>query len=212
LPEGIAKLDTKLAEIDRYHWLILTSVNSVVIVSDLMKTWNLPDLKIACIGPATARKVEEFGGRVTLVPDRYRAEELSEVLIAADVKGTRILLPRAAGSRPVLPDALTTAGAQVDEIHIYKADVASESREKLAKFLLDGEIDLITFTSSSTVRNFADLAADLPWKQIRTACIGPITAQTLREHGIEPRIIATEFTIPGLVTAICNYFETTNEY
>jgi len=112
------------------------------------------------------------------------------------------LLPRAAGSRPVLPDELIKAGAIVEEVHIYKAELEKENKTVLKDLLESSEIDYITFTSSSTVKNFAELAEKVPWQKIPAACIGPITAETLRDYGVEPAVEAEEFTMEGLVEAI----------
>jgi uroporphyrinogen III methyltransferase / synthase len=202
LPEGISELKEKVHELDRYDWLILTSVNSVNCLNEILESWK--GIRIACIGKSTARRVEELGGSVALVPPQFRAESLAEEMQKQNLRGTKILLPRAAGSRPVLPLRLKAAGADVEEIHIYRAEIAEESKTLLKKLLSSDEVDYITFTSSSTVRNFAELAGTLPWQKIPAACIGPITSETLREYGIEPAIEATEFTMTGLVEALAN--------
>jgi uroporphyrinogen III methyltransferase / synthase len=207
LNDGITNLEVELDRIKDYSWLLLTSVNSVMILDQTLhnsgRDWKwLQAVKIACIGKATASKVTELGGIVSLVPSRYQAESLAEELTKNSLSGKKILLPRAAGSRPVLPDQLLRSGAIVEEIHIYKAEVAEQNRQALLDLLDRNEIDLITFTSSSTVRNFAELAAELPWQKIPVASIGPITSDTLREYGIEPAIEAEEFTMEGLVDAI----------
>jgi uroporphyrinogen III methyltransferase/synthase len=198
--KAIMDLRNKLKQIQDYEWLVLTSVNSVEILQECGVDWNV--VKVACIGKATAKKVEEFGGSVTIVPPEFRAESLSEQLRKQNLSGVKILLPRAAGSRMVLPDELTKAGAIVDEVHIYKAAAAEESKTVLKDLLESSSIDYVTFTSSSTVKNFAELAGNLPWQKIPAACIGPITAETLRDYGVEPAIEAEEFTMEGLVKAI----------
>jgi len=206
IPQGVADLAAKLKHAGDYDWLLLTSVNSVKLLNEVFATtgnqWS--DWKIGCIGTATAKKVEELGGSVSLVPAEFRAESLSAEIRKERISGTKILLPRAAGSRTILPNELRAAGAIVDEIHIYLAEIAEDSKEALTKCLQSGELDYITFTSSSTVRNFAELAGDLPWQTIAAACIGPITAETLREYGIAPAVEAKQFTMPGLVEAMAN--------
>jgi uroporphyrinogen III methyltransferase/synthase len=197
---GITELRKKLELIQKYDWLILTSVNSVEIVQKHGIDWNA--VKIACIGKATAKRVEEFGGSVALIPPQFRAESLSEQMRKHNLHGAKILLPRAAGSRPILPDELTKAGAIVDEVHIYKAELEEGNKTVLKNLLESSDIDYITFTSSSTVKNFASLAGNLPWQKISAACIGPITAETLRDYGVEPAVEAAEFTMEGLVEAI----------
>jgi uroporphyrinogen III methyltransferase/synthase len=205
--DGIANLQKELERIKDYSWLLLTSVNSVMILDRTLRNsgrdWkSLQTVKIGCIGKATASKVTELGGNVSLIPSRYQAESLAEELGKDSLSGKKILLPRAARSRPVLPEQLQQSGAIVEEIHIYRADVAEDNRQELLDLLSKNQIDLITFTSSSTVRNFAELAGELPWQQIPVASIGPITSVTLREYGIEPAIEAEEFTMEGLVKAI----------
>jgi uroporphyrinogen III methyltransferase/synthase len=207
LPNGIANLQVQLDHIKEYSWLLLTSINSVMILDQTLRNsgrdWKwLQAVKIGCIGKATASKVTELGGIVALVPSRYQAESLAEELVKDSLSGKKILLPRAAGSRPVLPEQLQQAGAFVEEIHIYKAETAEGNRQALLDLLSNNQIDLITFTSSSTVRNFAELAGELPWQKIPVASIGPITSETLQEYGIEPAIEAEEFTMEGLVDAI----------
>jgi len=206
LDEGMKELGQKLERLQDYDWMILTSGNTVDHLNDALraagKDWS--GLRIACIGKATAAKVREFGGSVSLVPPQFRAESLAEEMQKQNLQGARILLPRAAGSRPILPDQLRKAGATVDEIHIYRAEIVPESRQTLQQLLNSGSLDYLTFTSSSTVRNFAELAGALPWQKIPAACIGPITADTLREYGVEPAIEASEFTMEGLVEALAN--------
>ena len=209
--EGILRLKQELEKVSQYSWLILTSVNTVKMLDRILrendKNWDaLSSLKIACIGTATAQAVKNFGGTVSLVPPLFQAESLVDELKKQDLTGSRVLLPRAAGSRPVLPNELHKVGAHVEEIHVYEADLPAESRNELHHLLQTEKIDALTFTSSSTVRNFAEIAGELPWQQIPVACIGPITAQTLREHGVQPAVEAEEFTIPGLVAALKLYF------
>jgi uroporphyrinogen III methyltransferase / synthase len=208
--DGITELRKELDRIGDYAWLLLTSVNSVLILDQTLRNsgrdWKwFQNLEIGCIGKATAAKVMELGGVVSLVPSRYQAEGLAEELAKEALSEKKILLPRAAGSRPVLPEQLQQSGAIVEEIHIYRAEVAEENREALVDLLSNNQIDLITFTSSSTVRNFAELAGELSWQKIPVASIGSITSETLREFGVEPAIEAEEFTMPGLVDAIMSH-------
>jgi len=211
IPEGMETLEEALSEIADYGWLILTSANTVGILDQALKGsyrgWEIfSGLKIACIGSATARAARECGAQVALIPPDFQAESLAEALLAEGVNRKKILLPRAKGSREVLPVSLKEHGAQVDEIHIYRSDVPESSREQLREILAGETIDFITFTSSSTVHNFVELAGPLVQKidleKTRIACIGPITAATLKEYGIPPAIQAAEFTIPGLVRSL----------
>lgn len=208
--EGLLLLKQELSRIREYSWLLLTSVNTVTFLDQTLheigKDWSIfAATKIACIGKATARKTEALGATVALVPPQFRAESLASELMKTDVTGKKLLLPRAAGSRRILPEQLAAAGATVQEIHIYQAESPEESKQHLTELFDSQKPDFITFTSSSTVRNFAELAENLPWQEIPVACIGPITAETLREYGIQPAVEADEFTIDGLVEAMIRH-------
>jgi uroporphyrinogen III methyltransferase / synthase len=215
-PEELLQLEKAMESPESYAWLVLTSVNTVSIVDSLIqkrnRDWRHFDrLQIACIGESTAERVRQVGGKVALVPPQFQAESLAEELLKTEISGKRILLPRAAGSRTVLPTVLSASGAIVDEIRIYRADLPESSRSKLIRILEEEQVDFITFTSSSTVRNFMELAGDvlsnIDLERTLVACIGPITASTLREYGVPVTIQATEFTIPGLVSAIIQHLE-----
>ena len=136
----------------------------------------------------------------TLVPERFIAEELADALAAAMAPGARILLARAAGARDVLPDQLRARGARVDVLETYRAVPPADVRPRLAASLPG--VDIITFTSSSTVRHFIDAMEGALADRVRIACIGPITAQTARDLGLRVDIIAQEYTTRGLVDAI----------
>lgn len=210
-PERIAELKQAILHPEDYAWLVLTSVNTVSIVDTVLKSngrdWrSLQSVQIACIGTATADHVSELGGAVALVPPKFQAESLAEELIRRPISGKQILLPRAEGSRRILVEELQKHNVTVNEITVYRAEIPEGGREELQRFLQTENIDFITFTSSSTVHHFVEMAGDLlsrvdPQKT-RIACIGPITAATLREYGLTVSIEAGEFTIPGLVEAI----------
>lgn len=194
-----------------YSWLILTSVNTVMILDQILKEaaldWSIfKDLSIACIGRSTANAVRDRGGSVALVPPMYQAESLVEELLKQEIRGKRILLPRAQGSRRILPDTLELAGANVHEIQVYRAEIPESSRKELLRVLTHEKLNYLTFTSSSTVNHFVEIAGELlskfDFRKIRVASIGPVTAATLQEHGIPCAVQAKEFTIPGLVKAI----------
>lgn len=187
----------------------------------------LAHARVAAIGPATAEKVvERFGVEPDVVPEEYRAEllvvavrrfaageagrstALSDGVEVApndgggELDGDRVLLPRAAEARPVLPERLESAGAVVDEVPAYRA--APPDDEELAPVrerLRAGEVDWLTFTASSTVRNFVS-AVGTEVGRARVAAIGPITAGTARELGLSVDVVAEEYTVPGLVGAL----------
>lgn len=206
-----APLDRALDEIAEYRWLVLTSVNSVEIFFDRLKARGiapsaLAHLSVAAIGPSTARGIEERGLKVSFVPDEYRAEGLTDGLIARGVAGTRVLLPRAKIARDVLPEGLKAAGARVDLIPIYETKVPADGRSDLVKVFGCPGIDVVTFTSSSTVEAFHQLAPERLPEGVVFAAIGPITAATAREHGFSPAVVAESYTVAGLVQALSAYF------
>ncbi|HKP74957.1 MAG TPA: uroporphyrinogen-III synthase, partial [Longimicrobiaceae bacterium] len=155
------------------------------------------------IGPATAEALAKHGVRADLVPGEYVAEAALEALSAAtELAGKRILIPRAAEARPVLPDGLRTRGAEVHEVAAYRTVRDGSGAEGVREKLDAGEIDWVTFTASSTVRSFASLLGADAGKA-RVASIGPITSETVRELGMRVDVEAEEYTIPGLVQALC---------
>jgi uroporphyrinogen-III synthase len=166
-------------------------------------------LRIAAIGPATKKAIEQRGMKVDVVPKEYVAESVVKSL-KKKVKGKRVLLVRAKVARDVIPDELRKAGAQVDVVEAYETIVPQSSRARLRAALKNPKRrpHVVTFTSSSTVKNFAELLGPAQRTRpasldgIRTASIGPVTSATLRELGLPVDIAAKEFTIPGLVAAI----------
>lgn len=206
-PRSFRALDSALGNLETYDWLILTSVNGVEAMWARMERLKVnPNgaLRVAAIGPATRRAIEQRGWRVDVVPNEYVAESVVRSL-KRKVKGKRVLLVRAKVARDVIPREMRKAGAHVDVVEAYETVVPATSRERLRSALSSRgrRPHIVTFTSSSTVKNFIALVgkrANL--KGIRTASIGPVTSATLRECGLKVDIAAREFTIPGLVTAI----------
>jgi uroporphyrinogen-III synthase len=163
-------------------------------------------LRIAAIGPATKKAIEQRGVKVDVVPKEYVAEAVVRSL-RRRVKGKRVLLVRAKVARDVIPTELRGAGAHVDVVEAYETVVPQSSRARLRDVLRNPRQrpHVVTFTSSSTVRNFMGLVgerATVVLDGIRLASIGPVTSSTLREFGLRVDIAAKEFTIPGLVRAI----------
>jgi hydroxymethylbilane synthase len=201
--EPIAVDPAALQDLGGYDWVVLTSANGVDQLRELLRKAHRDfpaELKVAAIGPETAARAEEAGMAATLVPHRFIAEELADALSAAMTAGARILLARAAGARDVLPEQLRNRGAQVDVVETYRAVPPADVRPRLAACLPD--VDMVTFTSSSTVRHFVDALPGALSERVIVACIGPITAQTARELGLRVDIIAQEYTTRGLVEAI----------
>lgn len=218
-PRSYRPLDTALLNLQDYDWLILTSVNGADALSQRMKKLrltrkSLQHLKIAAIGPATKKGIQKLGLKVEVVPKEYIAESVVESL-RNRVKGKRILLARAKVARDVIPRELRKLGAQVDVVEAYETVIPESSRARLKTVLKDPKRrpQIITFTSSSTVKNFVALAgrsktmwrrATRPLDPVLFASIGPVTSTTLRELGLPVDIEAREYTIPGLIQAIAN--------
>ena len=201
--EPIAVDPVALRDLGRYDWLVLTSANGVDRLREMLReaSRDFPaHLKVAAIGPETAARAREAGMPPALVPARYIAEDLADTLSAAMAPGDRILLARAAGARDVLPQQLRARGAEVDVLETYRAIPPEHVRPRLAACLPD--VDMVTFTSSSTVRHFVDAMPGALPDGVRIACIGPITAETARGLGLRVDIIAQEYTTRGLVEAI----------
>jgi uroporphyrinogen-III synthase len=217
-PASFTPIDAALKNIADYQWLILTSVNGVVALWKRMEKLGLSSgvlrhLKVAAIGPATKKAMEAQGVAVDIMPKEYVAESVVSSMQDL-VPGKRVLLVRAKVARDVIPRELRTVGANVDVVEAYETVVPIESREKLKSLFGNSNASphFITFTSSSSVRNFVALLGDdlrnqghkkLPGHQImRFASIGPVTSATLRELNLPVDIEAAEYTIPGLVAAI----------
>jgi len=214
-PQDWAPLDSAIDRIDTYDWLVLTSVNGVSFFFDRLYESGqdvraLKDIRTATIGPATAKRLRDFGLNSDIVPQTFRAESIIEAFKDEDMGAKRVLLPRAKEARPILPVEVRKMGATVDEVPAYQTELVRDNVDELIGLLEKGAIDIVTFTSSSTVRNFK---AGLPPERfeplmggVRTASIGPITSDTARELGFNVDMEATEYTIPGLCQAILGYY------
>ena len=211
-PEDWHPLDEAIEKLDSYDWVIFTSVNGVRFFTQRLyeKGINitiLAEKKICAIGPRTQRELEKLGLTVTFCPSEYRAEAVADGLKTIGIQGEKILLPRARGARKILPEALQEAGAVVNEVEVYQAVKSAKGKNALESIIKRG-IDVVTFTSSSTVRNFMELLSNRSvMNEVKVAVIGPITAETTRDYGLEPHIIPQEYTIPALVEAIVEYFQ-----
>ena len=211
-PERWDDVDRALAGLGGYDWVVFTSANGVkhFFARLRAKGGDIRDLKgirVCTIGPATAAAVECLGIRVDLVPGEYISEGVVRAFASVDLQGRRVLLPRAAEARDVIPEGLAKMGAVVDVVTVYRT-VRSESRREELQALLDaGRVDVVTFTSPSTVANFKLIMGDgtLPEK-VRIACIGPVTAAAAKRHGFTVDIYQETFTIPGMVQALVEYF------
>jgi uroporphyrinogen-III synthase len=214
--EDTAALDAALVELGGYDWLVLTSANGARAVDERLTAlgldWHVRRLaRIAVIGPATAAALRLYGVEADVMPDEYVAEGIVEVL--GNIAGQRILLLRADIARADLADELRLRGADVDEVAAYRTLPLALDDAAVHALLSVDRPDALTFTSSSTVRGLAQGLWDRgyePHKALRgivLAAIGQITAATLREHGLEPSVVATEYTAEGLSHALAAYYE-----
>jgi uroporphyrinogen III methyltransferase/synthase len=198
-------MDDAIACLDSYDWLIFTSANGVRYFIDRLdkSSRDLRSLKsrICAIGPATKAAVEALHLKVDLMPDEYVAESLVKAFAKESLEFRRILLPRAAVARDLVPRELARRGAHVDVVEAYQTVVPADLAAK-AQSILDRKPHWITFTSSSTVTNFVEAAGGECLAGIKIASIGPITSATLREHQIEPAVEANPHTVAGLVDAL----------
>ncbi|MBW7995390.1 MAG: uroporphyrinogen-III C-methyltransferase [Candidatus Glassbacteria bacterium] len=209
-----------VAALGTYDWIVFTSVNGVTTFLERIRESggdirSLGGAKLCAIGPATAAALESLGLRVEVVPETYLAEEVVNALKAAgEIKGKRILLPRAEIARKVLPDSLREYGAEVDEVPVYSTQAETpENLDDVKRDLEAGEIDVITFTSSSTVENFIELVGESAARQAVAggtliAAIGPVTAERAAGFGLEAGIVPGDYTVSGLAGAIAAHFRT----
>ncbi len=232
LDEALNKLFLEnVLEQPYYGWLVFTSANGVRICCERMialghHVERMRHVRIAAIGPATAAALEQYGLKADIVPGEYMAEGVIAALKndaeerGVALEGQRVLLARAAEARNVLVSELRQAGMIVDEVAAYFTVAVAHDDEQgqmVEQLLREQQLDILTFTSSSTVRNFmqwlasekrcVDLVKDKDKIRPVIACIGPITAQTARELGLNVTIEAKEFTIDGLVEAIVSYVQ-----
>ncbi|NTW76982.1 MAG: uroporphyrinogen-III synthase, partial [Syntrophaceae bacterium] len=170
---------------------------------------ELKGIKICCIGPATAAQVTKRGIKVDLVPEDYISEGILKSLAAQNLQEQKILIPRAAQARDVLPEGLGEMGAVVDVVTAYETVNSGKKKEELLELLNDERIDIITFTSSSTVTNFLEIMGKdfaLP-SRVQIACIGPVTEATARKAGFSVDIQQEKYTMEGLVQSLVLHFK-----
>ena len=209
-------LDTAIDTLSTYKWIVFTSVNGVKFFFERLFEKGLDaralgGIRTASIGPATEARLLDFGIKSDIVPESYRAESVIEAFKNEKIAGTDILLPRAGGARPILPVELEIMGARVHEIITYHAMPVSDNAGQLIAMLEQKAVDVVTFTSSSTVTNFKDLLPDDRFEElmegVSVASIGPITTETAEKMGFKVTLTADDYTIPGLTNAIKNHLD-----
>jgi len=214
-PASWDEVDQAIASLETFQWLVLTSVNGVQ--HFMRRLWHngrdarsLHGLRVCCIGPRTAEELKKFGVKADVIPAQYQAEGVLEVMNTAGVAGQRVLIARAAQAREILPEELRRLGAEVQVAPMYQTVVPQSEVEGIKTRFLSQGIEMVTFASSSTVRNFVELfggAKELQKILQHTiiGCIGPITAGTARELGLQVDVVAGQNTIPALVEALVVY-------
>ena len=208
----LAPLRAAIDEISENDWLIFTSQNGVAIFWEQLlgrgkDARALAGLKIAAVGPATAGALLEHGITVDVIPERFVAEGLIEMLRSRDdVAGSKVLYVTAEGAREVLSSELREMGADVRVIEAYRSIPDGEGAEKLARAIEAGKVDLATFTSASAVRGYIDAVGEDLALKVPAASIGPQTSEALRDAGIEVKVDAEQSTIDGLVSAVLRAF------
>lgn len=210
-PEEWGPADEAISALDTYDWTVFTSANAVTRFADrLVETGAgvgaLGGTKVLAVGPATADRLADAGVVVDAVPDDHRAEGVLSVLEERGVgAGSRVLIPRALVARETLPETLRAAGAVVDVVPVYRT-VLGQGDPATSARLAAGDVDYVTFTSSSSVSNFMALvrgsAAEAGVASVGVACIGPVTSETARELGLEVDVEPEEYTVPALVEAL----------
>jgi len=210
----LTALRTALTGPAGYDWIVFTSQNTVHVVCDRLPEWglaarDLARMAVAAIGPATAQALARYGVTPDLVPPKYVAEAVVAAVVArGPVHSKRFLVPRAREARDALPEGLRARGAVVDVIPVYETVQAAEDGSALAAQLVGGTIDVVTLTSSSTVRGFVDLVgrAAATSGRFTVAVIGPVTAASARALGLPVAIEAEDYTVGGLVAALVRYY------
>ncbi len=210
-PADFSPLDDAIARLDTYHWLILTSVNGVIhfwlrLRAAKKSAADLQSLKIAAVGPATAAELQKLGVQVDHIPPKHVAESLLATIPVTT--GERVLYPTSQIARPLLAAGLRGKGAIVNRVTAYRTEPVTEAGN-LPEIL--PALDVLTFTSASTARNFVTLLnTENPAAAIGetvVACIGPVAAETARSVGLPVHIVPRTFTIAGMVAAMERYFE-----
>ncbi len=212
-PDSYTVVDAAIARLASFDWVIFTSASGVERMIERMEARGvdsraLGGTKLSAIGPATAARLAAHTLAATAMPTEYRAEPIVEAIGAARIRGARILIPRAQVAREVLPEMLAAAGArEVVVAPVYKTVKPTNAPvERVRKMITAGTIDLVAFTSSSTVTNFCEMIGADAARGLKAAAIGPITAETARAAGMEVAVQPTEYTVSALIAAIHDFF------
>jgi uroporphyrinogen III methyltransferase/synthase len=215
-PASWEELDKAIQTIETYDWIIFTSANAIRFFMERLRALNkdlrmLHGVMICVVGPKTAEALESYGVRADLVPSEFKAEGVVSALGGVNVKGQKILIPRAKVAREIIPDKLREQGADVTVATAYENVRPSADVDRIKRLLQERKISALTFTSSSTVHNFVEILGPKGYKNliegVAVACIGPVTAKTAEEYGMKTDIMPKEYTIPALVDAMVEFFK-----
>lgn len=203
-------LENCLEALDTYEWLVFTSNTAVDTFFSLIKgDMVLP--KIAVIGKKTKEVLQERGLHVEFVPSAFVAEVFVEEFAAYINPGMRVLIPKGNLARDYIAEILTEAGARVDEVVIYENYLPEESRCKLVAMLQEKQLDILLFTSSSTVDHFMSVVSEYRLDKLldgcTIGCIGPVTEKKLREHGLPVHASPKEYTVAEMIKSTIDYLE-----
>ena len=218
-PEDFGPLDEAIHNVDRFDWIVFTSSNAVDtfmarLRANALDARALKGINLLSIGPATRDRLLRHGLRADIVPTEGKPEGVVQALRSdGPISGKRFLLPRANVGREILAEELRKAGAEVTDITAYRVLITDTERDgepDIYRLLLDRRVDVVTFTSASTVRNFVELlgreqAQDL-LQQTTVACVGPVTAEAAVQLGVQTNVMPSEYTVPALVDAIVQFY------
>ena len=216
-PENWEALDKAIENLSIYEWILFTSPNGVKFFLERLHfhgkdVRELKGIKIGAIGPKTAEKWQRFGIVPDLIPKEYRAEAIVEEFKEMGIHPGKVLIPRAAKAREVLPEGLKKMGFKVNVVAAYQTVKPEQDTAMVAEMLRENKIDMVTFTSSSTVTNFLgmidrhDRSLRNSLAGVTVACIGPVTAKTAEENGLDVALIPGEYTIDSLTDVILEYY------
>lgn len=214
-PRSWLHLDRAIKNLNNFDWIIFTSANGVKFFFERFKKIDgaiFPSsLKVCAIGPATAKELRTRGIHVDYIPKEFVAESILKGFKGKKIHGKKILIARAKKARDILPKGLRKIGAEVEVVETYRTIKPKGAKARIKKILKDQKIDVIAFSSSSTVLHFIELLKGINihrfLKNTLIACIGPVTAKTARDLGLRVDIQPNEYTIPALTNAIAKYFD-----
>jgi len=213
-PESYDGLDQAIGGLSGFDYALFTSANAVRFLAARMgelghDVRELAGLELIAVGPKTAREIEALGLRLSVTPDEYKAEGVLDALSSRDLSGKRVFFPRAEVAREVLPEKLAERGAEVVVAVAYRTVAPRVDPAYVRELFKDGGVSAVTFTSSSTVRNFVEMVGEGAkgyLKGVCVACIGPVTAQTCREMGIDVTVVPRDYTVDALLLELTEYF------